>query len=618
MRKLRLIGVVAMVAALVAVLDVPRGHAAGSDLVAPFFGETNGTGYASAAVTGRHIVLSDGQQWRNDTPAYSIQAGAAVAYTFVINSYTDDNALIQIVWRAAGREIGRSVPTTIHSQQAVYSLSGVAPATADSYNLRLVANADGTARSAPLDLYISAANKAGSPPEWGGITNLWPTSTDPARLNENATLQNLRGDARATLSQQTFSQADAGQIFSYRARLTSLSSYNAYLVVYFLNGNGQEISRAVDWITIDKVDYVLTGLMPPNTARVGYGLVVNTGATRGIGDFTITLAAVSWQRGAAGSSTGKLLSGGSQTPTTDCRYSIQGNIYPARSIFSPRSNHQMGADWALFYSGWDGDVAGGKRCFNDRIYKAMSKDGRTWQKAPVAIVSAGADGTWDCKHVSDPDVVAMPDGRYFLYYTGYNDGICAPTLPARDLIGLAISSDGGTTFVKYDSPVLGLDDPTVNQNPIVQRIGNTYYMWVTHTYEKEYTYRWQSSDGIHWGGKQRVADAGAGLSIVYPDIEQEANGGWVMYYIGAPANMTPAYRGSLERAFGVNVGAQNEAWIRDDYFNVPNRGMFDYFDIGGSMQATGRIASPRRQIVYAAGNQVDNSLLYLTDAPDRL
>ncbi len=95
-------------------------------------------------------------------------------------------------------------------------------------------------------------------------------------------------------------------------------------------------------------------------------------------------------------------------------------------------------------------------------------------RAAQPVVEPGAPGAFDDSGASMGCLVAAADGRRFLYYIGWNLGV---TVPWRNSIGLAISSDADAAFKKY-SPA-----------PIVDRSAADPY---------SVSYPWVRSDGGHW------------------------------------------------------------------------------------------------------------------------
>jgi hypothetical protein len=67
------------------------------------------------------------------------------------------------------------------------------------------------------------------------------------------------------------------------------------------------------------------------------------------------------------------------------------------------------------------------------------------------VLALGKLGTFDDSGVM-PSCLVNRDGRKYLFYTGWNQGV---TVPYRNSIGLAVSADGGVTFERvFEGPVL--------------------------------------------------------------------------------------------------------------------------------------------------------------------
>lgn len=104
--------------------------------------------------------------------------------------------------------------------------------------------------------------------------------------------------------------------------------------------------------------------------------------------------------------------------------------------------------------------------------------------------------------------IAENNAQKYLYYIGWNLGV---TVPFRNAIGLAISKDGGKTFMKYsEGPILdrNIHDPFFTASCCVMIEHQVWRMWYLscvkwaqadgrpkHYYNIKYA---ESSDGIQW------------------------------------------------------------------------------------------------------------------------
>lgn len=141
------------------------------------------------------------------------------------------------------------------------------------------------------------------------------------------------------------------------------------------------------------------------------------------------------------------------------------------------------------------------------------------------LLTKGKLGCFDDSGVMASCVLSEKD-NIFLYYIGWNLG---GTVPFRNSIGLANSTDGGKTFNRlYEGPLLDRtrDEPYFVASNCVIVDNNIYKMWYLsctewfldctgkpmHKYHIKYA---ESSDGINWNRKGKVA-------IDYNDIYEYA------------------------------------------------------------------------------------------------
>lgn len=101
--------------------------------------------------------------------------------------------------------------------------------------------------------------------------------------------------------------------------------------------------------------------------------------------------------------------------------------------------HAPDGTWSLYFHTFDG---------NDRPgvigrATAIDPDG-PWTIDPDPVLTPGEPGTWDEFRVIRPSVVVVGD-EVWMYYAGFDES-------GRAAIGLAISTDGGSTWTKWDDP----------------------------------------------------------------------------------------------------------------------------------------------------------------------
>lgn len=134
--------------------------------------------------------------------------------------------------------------------------------------------------------------------------------------------------------------------------------------------------------------------------------------------------------------------------------------------------------------------------------------------APRPVLDIGCPGAFDDNGVFQTSVVRAPDGRLFMYYVGFE--ICH-RIRYRLLTGLAISEDGGESFVREKTtPILerSPSEMCIRGGPFVMNEGGRYRMWYVGGGDWEvvegkampvYDVRYlESTDGIAWPGDGRV------------------------------------------------------------------------------------------------------------------
>jgi hypothetical protein len=130
------------------------------------------------------------------------------------------------------------------------------------------------------------------------------------------------------------------------------------------------------------------------------------------------------------------------------------------------------------------------------------------------ILELGAVGSFDdCGTM--PTCVINREGKKYLYYIGWTTG---GTVPFRNSVGLAISSDNGRSFVKYsEGPILGasIHDASFTGTMYVFEEDNLYhgfylscYKWEMHQdhLEPYYDIKYAKSiDSVNWDRAGKVA-----------------------------------------------------------------------------------------------------------------
>lgn len=164
------------------------------------------------------------------------------------------------------------------------------------------------------------------------------------------------------------------------------------------------------------------------------------------------------------------------------------------------------------------------------------------------------------------DWIVSRDGRLLLYYTGWNRGV---TVPFRNAIGLAVSDNGGKTFVRSaPGPILdrSIHDPCFVSNSCVMVEDGRSRMWYIsglrwepgdhsprHYYHLKYA---ESAGGMNWQREGKVCidfnDAGE-YAISRPCVLRDSDG-YRMWY---------SYRGQSYR-IGYAESPDGISWQRRD------------------------------------------------------
>jgi hypothetical protein len=181
------------------------------------------------------------------------------------------------------------------------------------------------------------------------------------------------------------------------------------------------------------------------------------------------------------------------------------------------------------------------------------------------VLAPGAPGTFDESGVTVSCVVGE-GGRLYLYYTGWSLGM---TVPFYLFAGLAISEDGGASFVRAsEAPLLDRTsaDPYLTASPWVIVEGGLWRMWYVsgtrweqgptgprHFYNIRYA---ESKDGVRWERAGRV-------SIDYATAEEHAFSRPCVIRDGDRYRMWYSYRGAAYR-LGYAESADGLLWERRD------------------------------------------------------
>jgi predicted GH43/DUF377 family glycosyl hydrolase len=222
---------------------------------------------------------------------------------------------------------------------------------------------------------------------------------------------------------------------------------------------------------------------------------------------------------------------------------------------------------------------------------------RVLRESNVPVLDIGKPGSFDDNGVFQTSVVAARDGRLWMYYVGFE--LCHH-IRYRLLTGLAISEDGGKTFVRYsDVPVLerSTAEPHFRCGTFVREDQGRFRMWYVAGGSWEeidgkampiYDIRYlESSDGVQWPDEGRVVlpvrqadEHGFGRPYVMQD-----DGGYRMHY--SIRKRSPArYR------MGYATSEDGLHWVRSDDelgIDVSHEGWdCDAVEYGAEFQSAGK------------------------------
>jgi len=190
-----------------------------------------------------------------------------------------------------------------------------------------------------------------------------------------------------------------------------------------------------------------------------------------------------------------------------------------------------------------------------------------------AVLELGKLGTFDDSGVMPCSLVDAGDEKY-LYYVGWNESV---TVPYRNAIGLAVSTDGGVTFERVcEGPVVdrSSSEPYFTASPFVLRENGMWRMWyasatgwveVEGRPEPIYVIKYaESDDGIQWERHD--------LTCIPPRSPTEANARPWVVRDGGMYRMWYCYRGSFayrtdpreSYRLGYAESGDGVTWVRRD------------------------------------------------------
>ncbi len=186
------------------------------------------------------------------------------------------------------------------------------------------------------------------------------------------------------------------------------------------------------------------------------------------------------------------------------------------------------------------------------------------------VLDAGAPGSFDDSGVFQTSIVALPDGRLYMYYVGFE--LCH-RIRYRLLTGLAVSEDGGDSFRRVQAtPVLERSEAEMyfRCGAFVRHEGGRFRMWYVAGGQWEkiggkempiYDIRYvESLDGVRWPDK--------GCVVLEVDHRHE-HGFGRPYVLGNDAigyrmHYSIRRRDTASYRLGYASSSDGLNWLRDD------------------------------------------------------
>ncbi|MCG3772919.1 MAG: hypothetical protein JW384_04143 [Nitrosomonadaceae bacterium] len=210
--------------------------------------------------------------------------------------------------------------------------------------------------------------------------------------------------------------------------------------------------------------------------------------------------------------------------------------------------------------------------FADLIFKSNPDRFEVERVSAEPVLLPGPIGFFD-EHGVYPSCVVQHDGRYYLYYIGWNQGVEAPLFYAA--IGLAISDDG-LVFRKHSpAPLLSRSefDPCLVTSPHVYvEDGHWHMTYVSgigwnrgaggKLYSRYHIKSAQADDPFNWRRKGCVAiDFAAGeTNLARPCVVKSSSGWYQMWF-------SYAHSGAGKYRIGYAESKDGIIWDRKDHLS---------------------------------------------------
>ena len=225
------------------------------------------------------------------------------------------------------------------------------------------------------------------------------------------------------------------------------------------------------------------------------------------------------------------------------------------------------------------------------------------------ILDLGERGTFDDGGIMPCSIAKNTDGTLYLYYVGWNPSV---SVPYRNAVGLAVSTDGGQSFHRpFPGAVIDRTrtEPFFTASPCVLREPDVWHLWyasstgfleVEDRVEPLYTLKYASSvDGIEWQRPNQV--------LLPPASPYECTARPTVVNDGGRYKMWYCYRGSFDYRDGKDayrIGYAESDNARD-WTRLDHRAGIDFSSSGwdSTMQTYPNVVdTPHGRYLFYNGN----------------
>ena len=223
------------------------------------------------------------------------------------------------------------------------------------------------------------------------------------------------------------------------------------------------------------------------------------------------------------------------------------------------------SNYKIFFASYDREGRG--RIFNLTI--DINQPTKIASLNTHPIIDIGSTGCYDDNGII-PSAILKHEDKIYLYIIGFS---IKNKLMFDTAGGVAVSTDNGKSFNKYDGPVIekSIDDPCWASSPFVIYDNKKYKMWYVsclkwtkeednnkHYYNIRYK---ESKDGIYWDSQSQSAinfQNEYEYAIARPSIIKDGEQDYKMWYCYRAQKHIDTYR------IGYAESVNGEEWIRKD------------------------------------------------------